>query len=281
MAAQIALLFARRLQVPVVLTDLDQARVDAGVGYAHAEIDKQLSRGRPVGRRRQPAEGAGHRVGRQGRVRRRGLRHRGGLRGARGPSGRVFAEVEAVVLRYLRARHEHLLAVGHRDGGRPGPPGSGWSASTSSTRSRCCRWSRWCAAQAGRVTRRSATALAVGRELKKNCVIVADRPAFVGRNRVLTPGFLGEITRAVDEGTPFEVARARPPTPRPADDPVPAAAAGRAADRAARGADPARGARRPLRRVPEKLRALAESGKSSVYRRLLARPRGPRAAQRR
>src|SRR6202044_330862 len=46
MAAQIALLFVRRLQVPVVMTDLDQARVDSGVGYVHAEIDKQLSRGR-------------------------------------------------------------------------------------------------------------------------------------------------------------------------------------------------------------------------------------------
>ena len=49
-----------------------------------------------------------------------------------------------------------------------------------------------------------ATALAVGKALKKNCVIVADRPAFVV-NRLLTR-FLGEITRAVDEGTPFEVA---------------------------------------------------------------------------
>ena len=28
------------------MTDLDQARVDSGVGYVHAEIDKQLSRGR-------------------------------------------------------------------------------------------------------------------------------------------------------------------------------------------------------------------------------------------
>src|ERR1700689_1304268 len=46
MAAQIALLLVRRLQVPVVLTDLDRARVDAGVGYVRAEIDKQLSRGR-------------------------------------------------------------------------------------------------------------------------------------------------------------------------------------------------------------------------------------------
>ena len=56
MAAQIALLFVRRLQVPVVMTDLDQARVDAGVSYVHAEIDKLLSRAgcpltRPAGRR--------------------------------------------------------------------------------------------------------------------------------------------------------------------------------------------------------------------------------------
>ncbi len=36
MAAQIALLFARRLEVPVVLTDLDQARLDAGLGHVRA-----------------------------------------------------------------------------------------------------------------------------------------------------------------------------------------------------------------------------------------------------
>jgi 3-hydroxyacyl-CoA dehydrogenase len=49
-----------------------------------------------------------------------------------------------------------------------------------------------------------ATALAVGKTLRKSCVIVADQPAFVV-NRLLTR-FLGEIIRAVDEGTPFEVA---------------------------------------------------------------------------
>src|SRR5262249_921200 len=38
MAGQIALLFARRLEVPVVLTDLDQERVDKGVAYVRAEI---------------------------------------------------------------------------------------------------------------------------------------------------------------------------------------------------------------------------------------------------
>src|SRR5208283_2003373 len=46
MAAQIGLLFARQLEVPVVLTDLDQARVDSGVGYVHAEIDKLAGRHR-------------------------------------------------------------------------------------------------------------------------------------------------------------------------------------------------------------------------------------------
>jgi 3-hydroxyacyl-CoA dehydrogenase len=49
-----------------------------------------------------------------------------------------------------------------------------------------------------------ATALAVGKALKKNCVLVKDAPAFVV-NRLLTR-FLGEITAAVDEGTPFDVA---------------------------------------------------------------------------
>ena len=46
MASQLALLFARRLEVPVVLTDLDQARVDKGVGYVHGEIDKLVGKGR-------------------------------------------------------------------------------------------------------------------------------------------------------------------------------------------------------------------------------------------
>ena len=46
MATQMALLFVRRLEVPVVLTDLDQERVDKGVAYVHAEIDKLLAKGR-------------------------------------------------------------------------------------------------------------------------------------------------------------------------------------------------------------------------------------------
>ncbi|MFB6609260.1 3-hydroxyacyl-CoA dehydrogenase NAD-binding domain-containing protein [Agromyces sp. NPDC056379] len=46
MASQLALLFVRRLRVPVVITDIDQARVDKGVAYIGEEIDKLLEKGR-------------------------------------------------------------------------------------------------------------------------------------------------------------------------------------------------------------------------------------------
>ncbi|MEV7661872.1 3-hydroxyacyl-CoA dehydrogenase NAD-binding domain-containing protein [Paenarthrobacter sp. NPDC089316] len=46
MASQLALLFARQLKVPVVMTDIDQARVDKGVAYVHAEVDKLLAKKR-------------------------------------------------------------------------------------------------------------------------------------------------------------------------------------------------------------------------------------------
>jgi enoyl-CoA hydratase/carnithine racemase len=46
MASQLALLFAQRLEVPVVMTDLDEERVGKGVGYVHAEVDKLLGKRR-------------------------------------------------------------------------------------------------------------------------------------------------------------------------------------------------------------------------------------------
>jgi 3-hydroxyacyl-CoA dehydrogenase len=49
----------------------------------------------------------------------------------------------------------------------------------------------------------TATAIAVGKELKKTMVITKDAPAFVV-NRLLTM-FWGEVTDAIDEGTPFEI----------------------------------------------------------------------------
>jgi 3-hydroxyacyl-CoA dehydrogenase len=46
MASQLALLVLRRLQLPVVITDLDQERVDKGLGHVAAEIDRLLGKQR-------------------------------------------------------------------------------------------------------------------------------------------------------------------------------------------------------------------------------------------
>jgi 3-hydroxyacyl-CoA dehydrogenase len=46
MAGQLALLFAQRLNVPVVMTDLDQARVDKGLAWAHGQLDERLAKGK-------------------------------------------------------------------------------------------------------------------------------------------------------------------------------------------------------------------------------------------
>lgn len=46
MASQFALLFLRRLQVPVVITDVDQDRIDTAVAGIRGEVDALLERGR-------------------------------------------------------------------------------------------------------------------------------------------------------------------------------------------------------------------------------------------
>ena len=46
MASQLALLFVQRLQVPVVLTDVDAERAAKGVRYVHGELDKLAAKGR-------------------------------------------------------------------------------------------------------------------------------------------------------------------------------------------------------------------------------------------
>lgn len=46
MASQFALLFVRRLKVPVIITDLDQARVDKGLDYIRGEISALAEKGR-------------------------------------------------------------------------------------------------------------------------------------------------------------------------------------------------------------------------------------------
>lgn len=46
MAGQLAMVYAQQLKVPVVMTDIDQERVDRGVGHVHAQVDKLAARGK-------------------------------------------------------------------------------------------------------------------------------------------------------------------------------------------------------------------------------------------
>uniref|UniRef100_UPI0025D2977B 3-hydroxyacyl-CoA dehydrogenase NAD-binding domain-containing protein n=1 Tax=uncultured Micrococcus sp. TaxID=114051 RepID=UPI0025D2977B len=46
MAGQLALVFAQHLQVPVVMTDMDQERVDRGLAGVRSQVERMVSRGR-------------------------------------------------------------------------------------------------------------------------------------------------------------------------------------------------------------------------------------------
>jgi len=260
MAAQIALLFVRRLQVPVLMTDLDQARVDAGVAYVRAEIDKQLSRGRisaDAANRQQALI--------SGSVSKDGFADADFVIEAvfeeLALKQRVFAEVEAVVSAdCVLATNTSSLSVTAMAEGLAHPERVvGFHFFNPVAVLPLVEVVR--GAPTGDTA--VATALSVGRTLGKSCVIVADRPAFVV-NRLLTR-FLGEIIGAVDEGTGFEVAEhAADPLGLPMSPFLllqlvgPKIALHVAETLAA--AFPGRFA------VSDKLRAVAESGHASVYR---------------
>jgi 3-hydroxyacyl-CoA dehydrogenase/enoyl-CoA hydratase/carnithine racemase len=205
MAAQIALLFARRLEVPVVLTDLDQARLDAGVGYVRAEVAKLRDRGRIS------ADAAARLTALvTGSLTKDAFADADFVIEAvfeeMAVKQRVLAEVEAVVRPdCVLATNTSSLSVTEMASGLAHPARvAGFHFFNPVAMMPLVEVVRGAATDDAA----AATALAVGQALKKNCVLVKDAPAFVV-NRLLTR-FLGEILACVDEGTPFEVAEHAP-----------------------------------------------------------------------
>ncbi|HEX8496385.1 MAG TPA: 3-hydroxyacyl-CoA dehydrogenase NAD-binding domain-containing protein [Actinomycetales bacterium] len=201
MASQLALLFAQRLQVPVVLTDLDAERVDKGVAYVRDQVAGQLRKGRMS---RDKANRITALVS--------GSTSKDGFADAdfvieavferMDVKQQVFAEVEQIVSpECVLATNTSSLSVTEM-------------ASTLRHPERLVGFHFFNpvavlplleivrAEQTDDAT--LASAFAVGAALKKSCVLVKDAPAFVV-NRLLTR-FLGEVTHAVDTGTPVEVA---------------------------------------------------------------------------
>ena len=201
MAGQIALLFARRLGIPVVLTDLDQARLDAGVGYVHGEIAKLASRGRLT-----PDAAAKLTALVSGSLTKDAFADANFVIEAVfeeiGVKQQVFAEVEAVVSpECVLATNTSSLSVTEMAVGLTHPE----RVVGTHFFNPVAMMPLLEVVQAAKTDDATlATALAVGKGLKKNCVLVKDAPAFVV-NRLLTR-FLGEILTCLDEGTPVEVA---------------------------------------------------------------------------
>jgi 3-hydroxyacyl-CoA dehydrogenase/enoyl-CoA hydratase/carnithine racemase len=201
MASQLALLFARRLLVPVVLTDLDDERVEKGLSYVRSEVDKLAAKGR---------------VNADMANRIKGLVTGSTDKGVYADCSfvleavfeemklkrQVFAELEGIV------SPECVLATNTS------------SLSVSAMASKLTHPERVVGfhffnpvailpllevVRGERTDDASlATAFAVAKDLKKNAILIKDAPAFVV-NRILTR-FMGEVTKCLDEGTPAEVA---------------------------------------------------------------------------
>ncbi len=203
MASQLAFLFVQRLEVPLVMTDLDQARVDAGVSRVHGEIDALLAKGR---------------INQDRANRLKAL-----VTGSTSTESfadadfvieavfeelsvkqQVFAEVEKVVsAECVLATNTSSLSVSAMAQGLEHPERVvGFHFFNPVSLMPLLEIARADTTDDATL----ATAFAVGATLRKSCVLVKDAPAFVV-NRLLTR-FLGEIMASVDEGTPHEVAEA-------------------------------------------------------------------------
>ncbi len=203
MASQLALLFARRLEVPVVLTDLDQERVDRGLAWVRAEVTGLAEQGRLD-------PDTAHRVA-------------GLVTGSTDTSAyadadlvieavfeeiavkkAVFAEVERVVRPdCVLASNTSSLSVGEMAADLDHPE-----------RVVGLHFFNPVAVmplvevvRAGRTDDATlATAVEAARTLRKTAVLVGDSPSFVV-NRLLGR-YMGEFARIVEAGTPVEVADA-------------------------------------------------------------------------
>jgi 3-hydroxyacyl-CoA dehydrogenase/enoyl-CoA hydratase/carnithine racemase len=207
MASQFALLFVRRLQVPVVITDIDQARVDAGVERIRGEILQLAEKGRISGDESNRLTALVT-----------GTTDLADFADADwvieavfeelGVKQEVFANVEAVVSETtVLATNTSSLSV-EQIGARLAHPERlvGFHFFNPVAVMPLIEVVKAPATDDATLS----TAMVTASSLRKNAVITADTPGFVV-NRILAK-LLGEAMHAVETGTPFEtVERATAP----------------------------------------------------------------------
>jgi len=201
MASQLALLLLRNLKCPVVMTDIDQERADKGVAWVKAEIAKLVEK------KRMHPEAAARLAGLIS-----GSADQSVFTGCDFVIEAIFEELslkqdlfkklEAIVSpECVIATNTSSLSVEAMSQGMKNPERViGFHFFNPVAVMPLLEVARTSATDD--VT--TATAVAIGKELKKTMVIIKDAPGFVV-NRLLTR-FMGEITDAMDEGTAPDVA---------------------------------------------------------------------------
>jgi 3-hydroxyacyl-CoA dehydrogenase/enoyl-CoA hydratase/carnithine racemase len=203
MASQLALLMLKNLKVPVVITDLDQDRVDKGIAWIKNEIQKLVEK------KRLSPEAAARLVGNiSGSVDQNVFSNADFVIEAifeeLSLKQKLFKDLEAIISpECILATNTSSLSVEAMSEGLKNPERViGFHFFNPVAIMPLLEVARTTATDDATV----ATAINIGKELKKTMVIVKDAPAFVV-NRLLTR-FMGEVTDAIDEGTPYEVADA-------------------------------------------------------------------------
>ncbi|WP_271983781.1 3-hydroxyacyl-CoA dehydrogenase NAD-binding domain-containing protein [Pseudoclavibacter terrae] len=199
MATQFATLFVRRLKVPVVITDLDQARVDSGVAAVRRELEKLHEKGRIDGDEYGRLTGLVH-----------GTTDRSQFADCDwvieavfeelGVKQQVFSDFEKIVgPEAILATNTSSLSVAQIGAQLEHPERLvGFHFFNPVAQMPLIEVVRTQSTDDATL----ATAMATAKNLKKTAVITRDAPGFVV-NRVLAK-VLGEAMNAVDTGTSFE-----------------------------------------------------------------------------
>lgn len=201
MASQLALIILRNLKVPVVITDLDQERVDKGLAYIRGELTKLVEK-----KRMSPESAARLSSLVTGSIDKSSFADASFVIEAIFEElelkQKLFKELEKIVsTECILATNTSSLSVTKMSEGLTNPERViGFHFFNPVAIMPLLEIARTPATDDAT----TATAVAIGKELKKTMVIVKDSPAFVV-NRLLTR-FMGEITDAIDEGTPPDVA---------------------------------------------------------------------------
>ncbi|MEZ2388653.1 3-hydroxyacyl-CoA dehydrogenase NAD-binding domain-containing protein [bacterium RCC_150] len=201
MASQLGLLFARQLKVSVVLTDIDQERVDKGVSYIHAEVDKLLAK-----KQMTPDDAIRTKELVSGSVSKEGFADADLVIEAVfeeiNVKKQVFAELEAIVSsECMLATNTSSLSVTAMAEDLQHPERLvGFHFFNPVAVMPLLEIVRAPKTDDAVL----ATAFELAKGLKKTAVLVKDAPAFVV-NRILLR-LMGEVIAAFDEGTPAEVA---------------------------------------------------------------------------